>query len=165
MILTLFLVPFSGECIINLECIVVLTTYDYEGARRTVGGDPVSATVTHLSNNQHCSHTADNNGELTDVTITDVGDGTYLIKFRPTSEGEHRVSVTVLDRRVGPGLTVRATVHNDPVIYVGSRGQGKDQFLQPVAVSYLPASGEVRIFYFGYYLMKQLILQNSLLVY
>ncbi|XP_073971373.1 uncharacterized protein isoform X2 [Rhodnius prolixus] len=134
-----------GECIINLECIVVLTTYDYEGARRTVGGDPVSATVTHLSNNQHCSHTADNNGELTDVTITDVGDGTYLIKFRPTSEGEHRVSVTVLDRRVGPGLTVRATVHNDPVICVGSRGQGKDQFLQPVAVSYLPASGEVYI--------------------
>uniref|UniRef100_A0A0A9XTU7 Tripartite motif-containing protein 3 n=2 Tax=Lygus hesperus TaxID=30085 RepID=A0A0A9XTU7_LYGHE len=126
-------VELVGECIVNLETTVMLTSYDYEGVRRCDGGDPVRVTVVPLDNSDGslCSL------EGIPTTINDLSDGTYHIKFRPPKEGKYKVQVSVVDRPVGKGpLIVTATKHNNPIITYGTRGSEKDQFFQPVAIAY-----------------------------
>lgn len=67
----------------NLEATVLLTSYDYEGVRRCDGGDPVRATVTSLVDLDCSSSSSD----YLPISITDLSDGTYHIKFRPPKEG------------------------------------------------------------------------------
>ncbi|BET03393.1 IG_FLMN [Nesidiocoris tenuis] len=121
-----------GDCVVNLETTILLTSYDYEGVQRSDGGDPVHVSVLPLHERQN-----DLSPEPLPATVTDLEDGTYHIKFRPPKEGDYKVQVCVVDRPVGKGpLIVSATKHNNPITVYGSRGSGKDQFFQPVAVTY-----------------------------
>ncbi|XP_024082916.1 tripartite motif-containing protein 3-like isoform X2 [Cimex lectularius] len=127
-----------GDCVVNLESTVMLVSYDYGGVQRTEGGDPVSAIV-QLTNSPTGSQ-----GSPIDVKIEDLENGTYHIKFRPPAEGMYEVKVTVVDRQVGKGpLIVTATKHNNPNKIYGTRGSEKDQFLQPVSITYDQTSDKI----------------------
>lgn len=54
--------------------------------------------------------------------------------------------MSVVDRPVGKGpLIATATKHNNPVASYGNRGSEKDQFFQPVAVTYDSSSDMVSL--------------------
>ncbi|XP_054286500.1 tripartite motif-containing protein 3-like isoform X1 [Macrosteles quadrilineatus] len=122
--------------VVNLEAVAVLNTVDYHGNARTNGGDPITAEVRA-------------EGPAADTpaaTVEDREDGTYFIRFRPSTHGRYSISVSVLDRPVkGSPLQVTVSEHNNPVRSYGSRGSDKDQFLQPVAVAVDNQSGVVYV--------------------
>ncbi|KAL1138222.1 hypothetical protein AAG570_009913 [Ranatra chinensis] len=129
----------EGHCIANLECTAVLTTVDYHGNLRFTGGDPIVAKVQCAPEGgiEEVGTNSRLEVELLDSSIDDRGDGTYFIKFRPLKPGKYEVSVSVVERCVkNSPLVVEVVQHNNPVGTYGSRGSGKDQFLQPVAVAY-----------------------------
>uniref|UniRef100_A0A1B6CX18 B-box C-terminal domain-containing protein n=1 Tax=Clastoptera arizonana TaxID=38151 RepID=A0A1B6CX18_9HEMI len=113
-------------CVVRLEAIAILTTVDYHGNVRTNGGDPIAAEVSRIE---------DETVQI-EATIVDKEDGTYQIKFRPPAPGKYSLKVSVMERpvRFSP-LEITVSEHNNPVRTYGSRGSGKDQFLQPVAVA------------------------------
>lgn len=67
--------------------------------------------------------------------VEDQGDGTYSVVFTPSQGGSHSVAVRVLGRPVRDSpLQVEVLEEHNPDVVYGSRGSGKDQFLQPVGV-------------------------------
>lgn len=123
-----------GEHVVNLEGVVVLTTVDYDGNVRLCGGDPIIAELTSPNNEQ------------ISVEVEDRGDGTYHLKFRPPIPGSYEMKVTIVDRPVKQtpfGIVV--SEHNNPIATYGSRGSGKDQLLQPVAVTFNPLTQYVYV--------------------
>ena len=62
-------------------------------------------------------------------------DGTYSVFFTPEAPGQHGISVTIFGRsiRESPLMVEVMDEHNPDIVY-GSKGSGKDQFLQPVGV-------------------------------
>ncbi|XP_071439377.1 tripartite motif-containing protein 2-like [Hetaerina americana] len=123
----------AAPVIARLEVVATLHTVDYHGVTRTTGGDPLTAELAWEGNGE-------NNVDATelqlDVRIADVGDGTYLLAFRPPYAGSYSLRVSVLDRPIRDcPLRFEATEHNNPVAVFGCRGSGKDGFHQPVAIA------------------------------
>ncbi|XP_066904129.1 E3 ubiquitin-protein ligase TRIM71-like, partial [Halyomorpha halys] len=123
-----------GEHVVNLECTVVLTTIDYDGNVRLTGGDPVVGEILSPS------------GETLEILVDDRGDGTYHLKFRPPVPGRYEMKVNVVDRPVKQcPYILEVSEHNNPIATYGSRGSGKDQLLQPVAITYDPSTEQVYV--------------------
>ncbi|XP_066995573.2 tripartite motif-containing protein 3 isoform X2 [Anabrus simplex] len=119
----------SGLAVAQLETTAVLSTVDYHGNPRTSGGDPVAVEVLHVDDSEA-------GGEALPTELNDCDDGTYHIKFRPSTPGRYCLKVTVFERPIKDcPLFFDVTEHNNPVAIYGCRGSGKDEFLQPVAVA------------------------------
>ena len=104
---------------------------DYHGDPRTSGGDPITVEVLPL-----------NVSTSLEYQIEDLEDGTYKIKFRPSASGRYVLKVSVFERPIKDcPLFFDVTEHNNPVALYGSRGSGKDEFLQPVAIAIDDADG------------------------
>ncbi|GMT14844.1 hypothetical protein PFISCL1PPCAC_6141, partial [Pristionchus fissidentatus] len=125
---------FPGECTleettkacVHTNTIIVLRTADVDGRRRNSGGDPVNAILT-LSGEEEGGE------EITPITVTDNGDGTYHIVFRVNSAGDYSLSVSIFGR----------SVRNSPLPVIVSAHQSmlweaKADFNQPVRVAIAP---------------------------
>ncbi|XP_069683722.1 tripartite motif-containing protein 3-like isoform X2 [Periplaneta americana] len=125
----------SSPAVAQLETTALLHTVDYHGDPRTSGGDPVAVEVLPL--NDSGSESA-----ALDSQIEDIEDGTYKIKFRPPAAGRYVLKVSVFERPIKDcPLFFDVTEHNNPTAMYGSRGSGKDEFLQPVAIAVDDADG------------------------
>lgn len=123
----------EGTAVAGLEMSVLLRTVDYHGEARSTGGDPVSAQATADDAPLPC-------------TVTDLDDGTYRITMRPTTAGNVSVQVCVFSRAVRDSpLRADVASHNEPLLCWGSRGSGKDQLSQPVALARCPKKGAVYV--------------------
>ena len=108
----------------HLRASVRLTALDYHGERQTAGGDPFSAQLTEPD------------GQQTAVRVADLEDGSYQLTFRPRRAGPHALHVTLFGRPVARApLQFDVSQHNDPVRCVGGRGDGDEEFCQPVGVA------------------------------
>ncbi|CAK1551041.1 unnamed protein product [Leptosia nina] len=123
----------ESPCVCGLEVVVSLHTTDYHGEPRSTGGDPVTAAAT-----------------LDDVplacTVTDLDCGTYRITMRPWSAGAICVRVLVFSRSVRDSpLRAQVATHATPELVWGSRGTGKEQLSQPVALARCPKRREIYV--------------------
>ncbi|XP_049823986.1 tripartite motif-containing protein 3-like isoform X2 [Aethina tumida] len=118
----------EGEVISGIENYITLKTVDYHGNPQKTGGDPIQAELSFV--------TTDQNSTSLPVRIVDCEDGTYRIYFRAPKSGRYGVNLSVIDRPIKDSpLYFDVTQHNNPVMVYGSRGSGKDEFMQPVAVA------------------------------
>ncbi|KAJ8966960.1 hypothetical protein NQ314_003182 [Rhamnusium bicolor] len=118
----------EGDIVAGIENCVTLTTVDYHGNGRKNGGDPVQAELLAV--------TADQTDQTFPLRVVDCDDGTYKIYFRATKAGRYGIKISVIDRPIKDNpLYFDVTEHNNPLCIYGSRGSGKDEFLQPVAVA------------------------------
>lgn len=116
----------TEKIIAGLETTIVLRTVDYHGDLRSTGGDPISADV----------HTESNQNQPLPCRVADMDDGTYEVHFRPPASGRYVIKLAVFERPIKDcPLFFDVTEHNNPVATYGSRGSGKDEFLQPVAIA------------------------------
>ncbi|KAK6618438.1 hypothetical protein RUM43_013631 [Polyplax serrata] len=116
----------DDQAVSNLETSILLSTVDYHGNSRSTGGDPVTA---NFAKEEAPSIPLN-------VKVQDLEDGTYRIRFRPASAGKYLLNILVFDRPIrGCPIPIEVTDHNNPVKIFGSRGSGKDGFLQPVAIA------------------------------
>lgn len=112
----------------GIENRVTLTTVDYHGNARKTGGDPIQADL-HLV-------TTEETDQNYPVRIEDCEDGTYKLYFRAPKAGRFGIKISVIDRPIKDNpLYFDVSDHNNPVCMYGSRGSGKDEFMQPVAVA------------------------------
>ncbi|CAH0585748.1 unnamed protein product [Chrysodeixis includens] len=123
----------ESACVCGLEVVVVLRTVDYHGEARCTGGDPVSAAATIDDAPLPC-------------TVTDLDTGLYRISMRPWSAGSLSVRVQVFARGVRDS-PLRAQVASTaaPLLTWGSRGTGKEQLSQPVALARCPKRREIYV--------------------
>ncbi|EEC05533.1 RING finger-containing protein, putative [Ixodes scapularis] len=118
-----------ADCPAHLEASAVLRTFDYEGRPRTTGGDPVTVELTESEGEK----------KQLDVRLTDLGNGEYVLAFRPPRVGRYSLAAAVLGRSLqGSPFEFAATNGVDPDVVFGRRGSGDDCFLQPVAAVYGP---------------------------
>lgn len=117
-----------GETIVGIECQCILNTVDYHGDPRRNGGDPIQVDILPV--------TTDGNNDSLPVNILDCEDGTYKIFFRAHKPGRYGISISVFERPIKDiPLYFDVTEHNNPICVYGTRGCGKDEFMQPVAVA------------------------------
>ena len=103
---------------INIPSKACILTYDAQGRRQTIGGDPVSVEL------------LDSCRQPVPVIILDVGDGTYEVKFTVVNAGSHSLTVRIFDRIVGsssPFTFTASAFHRPLATFVGLH--------QPVAVA------------------------------
>ncbi|CAH2232804.1 jg16587 [Pararge aegeria aegeria] len=113
----------ESACVCGLEMVVVLRTVDYHGEARSTGGDPVTAAATLDDAPLPC-------------TVTDLDSGLYRISMRPWSGGAVCVRVLVFSRGVRDSpLRAQVLPAAVPLRVWGTRGSGKEQLNQPVAVA------------------------------
>lgn len=118
----------DGESIAGIKTAVVLSTVDYHGDLRRTGGDPVQAEVLVVE--------PEGSASPIPINITDCEDGTYKIHFRPAKPGRYGIKIEVFERPIKDNpLYFDVTEHNNPVQFYGTRGSGKDEFMQPVSVA------------------------------
>ncbi|KAJ8943472.1 hypothetical protein NQ318_006325 [Aromia moschata] len=118
----------EGNVVAGIENCVTLTTVDYHGNSRKNGGDPVVAEL--------LSVTTEEDEQSFPLRVVDCEDGTYKIFFRAPKAGRYGIKISVIDRPIKDNpLYFDVTEHNNPVCVYGSRGSGKDEFMQPVAVA------------------------------
>ncbi|XP_076030770.1 tripartite motif-containing protein 2-like isoform X2 [Oratosquilla oratoria] len=114
----------AKKAMTHLRSEVVVHTVDYDGENQLIGGDPVDAEVEEEAN-----------GEATETQVIDNEDGSYSVFFTPSSAGNHKVSVSIFGRAIKDSpLVVEVLDEHNPDIVYGSKGSGKDQFLQPVGL-------------------------------
>ncbi|XP_044754086.1 tripartite motif-containing protein 2-like isoform X2 [Coccinella septempunctata] len=112
---------------VGIESHILLTTMDYHGNSRNFGGDPVKATL---------SPNPAEGSEPTSLEVIDCDNGTYRIKFRVAKAGNYNVKITIFDRPIKEyPISFEVTEHNNPVTMFGTKGSGKEEFMQPVAVA------------------------------
>lgn len=113
----------AKKAMTHLRSEVVVYTVDYDGESQTTGGDPLESEV------------KSEGGDLIDSQIEDNEDGTYSVFFTPENGGNHSVAVKIFGRPIkeSPLIVEVLDEHNPDIVY-GSRGSGKDQFLQPVGI-------------------------------
>ncbi|MPC13842.1 Tripartite motif-containing protein 2 [Portunus trituberculatus] len=113
----------AKKAMTHLRSEVLVTAVDYEGQTQQVGGDPMEATVTSEA------------GDNVECQVEDNQDGTYSVFFTPEQGGNHSVAVRLFGRPVKESpLTVEVLDEHNPETVYGSRGSGRDQFLQPVGI-------------------------------
>ncbi|CAG4983022.1 unnamed protein product [Parnassius apollo] len=123
----------ESACVCGLEVSVVLRTVDYHGEPRSTGGDPVSAAATLDDAPLPCA-------------VTDLDSGLYRSTMRPWSAGALCVRVLVFARAVRDSpLRAPVLAAASPLLVWGSRGTGKDQLSQPVAVARCPKRREIYV--------------------
>ncbi|XP_047503255.1 tripartite motif-containing protein 3-like isoform X1 [Pieris napi] len=123
----------ESSCVCGLEVVVSLRTVDYHGEARSTGGDPVTAAATLDDAPLPC-------------TVTDLDCGMYRITMRPWSAGAICVRVLVFSRSVRDSpLRARVETHAAPELVWGSRGTGKEQLSQPVALARCPKRREIYV--------------------
>ncbi|XP_026734551.1 tripartite motif-containing protein 2-like [Trichoplusia ni] len=123
----------ESACVCGLEVVVVLRTVDYHGEARCTGGDPVSAAATIDDAPLPC-------------TVTDLDTGLYRISMRPWSAGSLSVRVQVFSRGVRDSpLRAAVAAAAAPLLSWGSRGTGKEQLSQPVALARCPKRREIYV--------------------
>lgn len=118
----------DSDTIAGIEGTVTLSTVDYHGDLRRTGGDPVQAEVLSVEPEGSAVPLA--------VNVSDCEDGTYKIHFRPPKPGRYGIKIEVFERPIKDNpLYFDVTEHNNPIQMYGSRGSGKDEFMQPVSVA------------------------------
>ncbi|KAH9644852.1 hypothetical protein HF086_007940 [Spodoptera exigua] len=123
----------ESACVCGLEVVVVLRTVDYHGEARCTGGDPVSAAATIDDAPLPC-------------TVTDLDTGLYRITMRPWTAGALCVRVLVFARGVRDSpLRAQVAPTAAPLLVWGSRGTGKEQLSQPVALARCPKRREIYV--------------------
>ncbi|RVE49587.1 hypothetical protein evm_005815 [Chilo suppressalis] len=123
----------ESQCVCGLEVVVVLRTVDYHGEARSTGGDPVTAAATLEDAPLPC-------------TVTDLDSGLYRITMRPWSAGTICLRVLVFSRAVRDSpLRTNILPSAAPLLVWGTRGTGKEQLNQPVAVARCPKRREIYV--------------------
>lgn len=121
----------KDPAIVKLQAAVVVETVDYHGHPRNVGGDLITAELT-LADSIH----SENQSSSIETEILDLENGTYEVLFRPPSASRYILKLSVFERPIKDyPLFFDATEHNEPIKIYGRRGNGKDEFHQPVAVA------------------------------
>ncbi|XP_050304391.1 tripartite motif-containing protein 3-like isoform X2 [Anthonomus grandis grandis] len=119
----------EDNIIAGIETCISLNTVDYHGNSRKTGGDPIQAEIIAVSTEVGPDPTFL-------LRIQDCDDGTYKIFFRPKKAGRYGIKLSVIERAIKDNpLFFDVSEHNNPVASYGSRGSGKDEFNQPVAVA------------------------------
>lgn len=117
------------DVIVGIETVCTLTTVDYHGDPRNNGGDPVQVDVSSVTTDSNCDINLP-------VRVIDLEDGTYKIYFRAHKPGRYGINISVFDRPIkDTPLYFDVSEHNNPICTYGSRGTGKDEFMQPVAIA------------------------------
>ncbi|XP_072743379.1 tripartite motif-containing protein 2 isoform X1 [Anoplolepis gracilipes] len=117
--------------IAKLQTTVIVETVDYHGHPRNVGGDLVSAELT-LADNIH----VENQSASIETEVKDLENGTYEVHFRPPTASRYVLKISVFERPIKDyPLFFDATEHNEAIKIYGRRGNGKDEFHQPVSVA------------------------------
>lgn len=117
------------DVVAGIESVCTLTTVDYHGDLRKNGGDPIQVEVSSVMTDSNCDINLP-------VRIIDLEDGTYKIYFRAHKPGRYGINICVFDRPIkDTPLYFDVSEHNNPVCTYGTRGTGKDEFMQPVAVA------------------------------
>ncbi|XP_023013976.2 tripartite motif-containing protein 2 isoform X2 [Leptinotarsa decemlineata] len=112
----------------GIENFVTLTTVDYHGNVRKTGGDPIQAELQLV--------TPGESSQTFPVRVVDCDDGTYKTYFRAPKAGRYGIQISVIDRPIKDNpLYFDVSEHNNPVCIYGTKGSGKDEFMQPVAVA------------------------------
>ncbi len=83
------------EAYTGCEAVFVVTAVDYEGRRRTEGGDDVTATIEMEEKGDALD------GEGQQGRVTDQGDGTYAVTYQPRCAGRVQVHVRVNGVAIG----------------------------------------------------------------
>ncbi|KAL1491893.1 hypothetical protein ABEB36_012415 [Hypothenemus hampei] len=118
----------DDNIISGIESCITLTTVDYHGNPRKNGGDPIQVEIIPV--------TTQGPGSSFPVRIHDCDDGTYKLYFRARKSGRYGVKMSVIDRPIKDNpLYFDVSEHNNPIATYGSRGSGKDEFNQPVAIA------------------------------
>lgn len=79
---------------------------------------------------------AENQNVPIETEVKDFENGTYEIYFRPPAASRYILKVSVFERPIKDyPLFFDTTEHNEPVKIYGIRGNGKDEFHQPVSVA------------------------------
>ncbi|XP_072387490.1 tripartite motif-containing protein 2-like isoform X1 [Diabrotica undecimpunctata] len=124
----------EGSTIAGIENFFTLTTVDYHGNERKNGGDPVEAEL--LSAAAEESINPSQSEETYPVKIEDCDDGTYKLYFRVPKSGRYGIKISVINRPIKDNpLYFDVSDHNNPICVYGTKGSGKDEFMQPVAVA------------------------------
>lgn len=117
--------------IAKLQATVIVDTVDYHGHSRNVGGDLISAELT-LADNIH----AESQSATIETEVKDLETGTYEVYFRPPTASRYVLKISVFERPIKDyPLFFDATEHNEAIKVYGRRGNGKDEFHQPVSVA------------------------------
>lgn len=128
----------ESDTIANIENTVVLSTVDYHGESRRTGGDPIQAEMMPV--------TPENTAISIPLKVLDREDGTYNILYRAPSAGRYGIRISVFDRPIKDSpIYFNVTEHNNPVCVYGTRGSGKDEFMQPVAVAVDDVEGNIYV--------------------
>ncbi|XP_014210939.1 tripartite motif-containing protein 2-like isoform X2 [Copidosoma floridanum] len=121
----------KDTAVVKLQGNVLVDTVDYHGHPRNAGGDPITAELSLANSNQ-----SQNSSAHTETEVKDLENGTYEVRFRPTVAGRYALRISVFERSIKDyPLFFDVTEHNEPVRVYGTRGSGKDEFLQPVAIA------------------------------
>ncbi|XP_034177823.1 tripartite motif-containing protein 2 isoform X1 [Osmia lignaria lignaria] len=121
----------KDPAIVKLQATVIVETVDYHGHPRNVGGDLITAELT-LADSIH----SENQSSSIETEIIDLDNGTYEVLFRPPCASRYVLKLSVFERPIKDyPLFFDATEHNEPIKVYGKRGNGKDEFHQPVAVA------------------------------
>lgn len=109
--------------IANLETTARIQTIDYHGQIQDIGDDPVTAEVVN------------DKGDKIQTLMKDHGDGTYEIRYTPTSPGTYCLKVKIFDRPIKDcPLFFEVTEHNSPILSFGSKGVKEKGFVQPCSL-------------------------------
>lgn len=123
-----------GKAITHLKSTVTINTVDYHGNPRTSGSDPI---IVDIRNER---------GEAIEAKIKDKNDGTYDVHYTPPKSGGYKMCVGIFNRPIrGSPFSISVTDHNNPVMKFGSRGNGEEEFLQPLRVVAGEGDGNVYV--------------------
>lgn len=130
----------EAETVVGIENSVLLSTVDYHGELRRTGGDPIQAEMLPVTADAAAAALG------LPLRVIDCDDGTYRILFRAPTAGRYGIKISVFERPIkDTPIYFDVTEHNNPVCVYGSRGSGKDEFLQPVAVAVDEIDGNIYV--------------------
>lgn len=121
----------KDPAIVKLQGTVIVETVDYHGHPRNVGGDPIGAELMLAYNIQ-----SENQSQSVETEVKDLDNGTYEVLFRPPYASRYVLKISVFERPIKDyPLFFDATEHNEPIRIYGRKGNGEDEFHQPVGVA------------------------------
>ena len=110
--------------ICNLKSQARVQTIDYHGQPQELGGDPITALLT------------DQQEQEVEAVVEDREDGTYHLRFTPSTPGTYCLKINIFDRPIRDcPLYFEVSEHNSPVLSFGSRGVTDAGFVQPCSLA------------------------------